>query len=169
MCFYVLFNYLTEKPSDLGVHINTTFSIASSKKIKLLFVLNFLLSAVCMVICCSIAFYYWNEMISMRRQLDLIKDHFLIQNLPNLSQDRIVQSALVGRQRPVTEAREARMGSSSGDGTGQTAKRYYVEDLGEDMLLVDSKKKNSSKENLPTISIMQKGNYLICNTLATHL
>lgn len=155
----VLFYYFAEKPSDLGVHINTTFSIASSKKIKLLFVLNFLLSVVCMVICCSIAFYYWNEMISMRRQLDLVKDHLLIQNLPNLSQDRIVQSALVGRPRPAAEAREARMEISSEDKTAQTAKRYYVEDLGEDMLLVDLKKKNSSKENVPTISIMHGGNF----------
>lgn len=157
----MLFYYFADKPSDLGVHINTTFSIASSKKIKLLFVLNFLLSVVCMVICCSIAFYYWNEMISMRRQLDMIKDHFLIQNLPNLGQDKIVQSALMGRPRPTAEARVGRMGSSPDDSTGQMAKKYYVEDLGEDMLLVDAKKKNSSKDNLPTISILPRGMYLL--------
>lgn len=120
-----------------------------------------------MVICCSIAFYYWNEMISMRRQLDLIKDHFFIQNLPNLSQDKIIQSALIGRPRQVVEAREARMDISSEERTGQTAKRYYVEDLGEDMLLVDSKKKNSSKDNLPTISIMQRGKQVDTNRFIT--
>lgn len=132
----------TEKPSDLGVHINTTFSIASSKKIKLLFVLNFLLSVICMIISCSIAFYYWNEMISMRRQLDVMKDHFIINNI----NDRGVQSALVLQPRPsnVVEAREARMKSI--DNEAQNARKYYVEDLGEDMLLVDSKKKNSSQD-----------------------
>ncbi|KOB69104.1 Uncharacterized protein OBRU01_13650 [Operophtera brumata] len=146
----------TGKPSDLGVHINTTFSIASSKKIKLLFVLNFLLSVICMVVCGSIAFHYWNEMISMRRQLDLIKEHFLIQNLPSLGQEKIVQSALLGRPRPVAEAREGRMENSPEDRAGQTPKKYYVEDLGEDMLLVDAKKKNLSKDNLPTISILPR-------------
>ncbi|XP_075976371.1 uncharacterized protein LOC142976728 [Anticarsia gemmatalis] len=146
----------TEKPSDLGVHINTTFSIASSKKIKLLFVLNFLLSVLCMVISCSIAFYYWNEMISMRRQLDMIKDHFIINNL----NDRGVQSPLVALPRPpgMIEAREPRMKSVGDDETGQSARKYYVEDLGEDMLLVDSKKKNSSKDNTPVydLTILQK-------------
>lgn len=147
----------TEKPSDLGVHINTTFSIASSKKIKLLFVLNFLLSVICMVLSCSIAFYYWNEMISMRRQLDLINDHFI---LHNLNQDRGVQSALVARPRPSAEddAREPRARTFDDDDTPQSAKKFYVEDLGEDMLLVDSKKKNSSKGNVPVydLTILQK-------------
>ncbi|XP_035452299.2 uncharacterized protein LOC118277546 isoform X2 [Spodoptera frugiperda] len=146
-----------EKPSDLGVHINTTFSIASSKKIKLLFVLNFLLSVICMVLSCSIAFYYWNEMISMRRQLDLINDHFI---LHNLNQDRGVQSALVARPRPPAEddAREPRARTFDDDDTPQSAKKFYVEDLGEDMLLVDSKKKNSSKGNVPVydLTILQK-------------
>lgn len=149
---------IAEKPSDLGVHINTTFSIASSKKIKLLFVLNFLLSVICMVLSCSIAFYYWNEMISMRRQLDLINDHFI---LHNLNQDRGVQSALVARPRPPAEddAREPRARTFDDDDTPQSAKKFYVEDLGEDMLLVDSKKKNSSKGNVPVydLTILQKG------------
>uniref|UniRef100_A0A2A4JG03 THD domain-containing protein n=1 Tax=Heliothis virescens TaxID=7102 RepID=A0A2A4JG03_HELVI len=147
----------TEKPSDLGVHINTTFSIASSKKIKLLFVLNFVLSVTCMVISCSIAFYYWNEMISMRRQLDMIKDHFIVHNL---NQDRLVQSALVARPRPssLAEAREPRARSFEEDEVPQNARKYYVEDLGEDMLLVDSKKKNASKDNAPVydLTLLQK-------------
>ncbi|XP_047023502.1 uncharacterized protein LOC124632644 isoform X1 [Helicoverpa zea] len=147
----------TEKPSDLGVHINTTFSIASSKKIKLLFVLNFVLSVTCMVISCSIAFFYWNEMISMRRELDMIKDHFIIHNL---NQDRLVQSALVARPRPssLAEAREPRARSFEDDEVPQNARKYYVEDLGEDMLLVDSKKKNASKDNAPVydLTLLQK-------------
>ncbi|CAB3241091.1 unnamed protein product [Arctia plantaginis] len=146
----------TEKPSDLGVHINTTFSIASSKKIKLLFVLNFLLSVICMIISCSIAFYYWNEIISMRRQLDMIKDQFIINNI----NDKGVQAALVGVPRPpmVIETREPRMKSLDDDETAQNARKYYVDDLGEDMLLVDSKKKNSSKDNTPVydLTMLQK-------------
>ncbi|XP_026739001.1 uncharacterized protein LOC113501898 isoform X1 [Trichoplusia ni] len=147
----------TEKPSDLGVHINTTFSIASSKKIKLLFVLNFLLSVICMVISCSIAFYYWNEMISMRRQLDMIKDHFIMQNL---NQDRVMQSALVARPRPpgLVETREPRTRSFEDEEVPQKARKFYVEDLGEDMLLVDSKKKNASKDNSPVydLTVLQR-------------
>ncbi|KAJ8735814.1 hypothetical protein PYW07_007434 [Mythimna separata] len=147
----------TEKPSDLGVHINTTFSIASSKKIKLLFVLNFLLSVICMVLSCSIAFYYWNEMISMRRQLDMINDHFM---LHNVNQDRGVQSALVARPRSpgANEAREPRERSFEDEEVQKNARKYYVEDLGEDMLLVDSKKKNASRDNAPVydLTVLQK-------------
>ncbi|KAJ0182315.1 hypothetical protein K1T71_001684 [Dendrolimus kikuchii] len=144
----------TEKPSDLGVHINTTFSIASSKKIRFLFLLNFLLSVICMVISCSIAFYYWNEMISMRRQLDSLKDHFLVYNL---NQDKPVQSALVSQSRPQAE-REPKTNTGISDEIAQNAKRFYVEDLGEDMLLVDSKKKNHSEDKTMVydLSILQK-------------
>lgn len=67
----------------------------------------------------------------------------------------------MGRPRPTAEARVGRMGSSPDDSTGQMAKKFYVEDLGEDMLLVDAKKKNSSKDNLPTISILPRGMYLL--------
>ncbi|XP_030022129.1 uncharacterized protein LOC115441466 isoform X2 [Manduca sexta] len=129
----------SEKPSDLGLHINTTFSVASSKKIKLLFVLNFLLSVICMAISCSIAFYYWNEMISMRRQLDGLKDHMI----QNLSHDK--QSEFVAPPRPVAEARRARMETYSDD-PAQKTRKYYVENFGDDMLLVDSKKKHSNKD-----------------------
>lgn len=96
-------------------------------------------------------------MIAMRRELDLMKDHYLIQNLPSLSHDKAIQSALVGRPRPAVEAREARMETNSEDKTGSSAKRYYVEDLGEDMWLVDSKKKNLTKDNLHTISVLRRG------------
>ncbi|XP_028029983.1 uncharacterized protein LOC114242881 [Bombyx mandarina] len=136
----------TEKPSDLGVHINTTFSIASSKKIKLLFILNFMLSVICMVLSCSIAFYYWNEMILMRRQLDMIKDHFMFQNIGH---ETLVQSALVA-PKPQSSDREPRMNN-------ENAKKYFVEDLGEDMLLVDSRKKNMTQDILDNnFSVLQK-------------
>ncbi|XP_050682013.1 uncharacterized protein LOC126977290 isoform X2 [Leptidea sinapis] len=147
----------TEKPADVGVHINTTFSIASSKKIKLIFILNFLLSVICMIISCSIAFYYWNEMISMRRQLDTLRDQFLVQNLKDgvLNQDRIVQSHLRSHQR-TPEVREPRTGIK--DEIPPNTRRYYVEDLGDDMLLVDSSKKSPSHggNSVYDLSIFQK-------------
>ena len=111
-----------------------------------------------MVLSCSIAFYYWNEMISMRRQLDMINDHFMIHNV---NQERGVQSALVARQRSpaVNDPREARTRSFEDDEVQKNARKYYVEDLGEDMLLVDAKKKNASKDNAPVydLTVLQKG------------
>ncbi|CAG4954160.1 unnamed protein product [Colias eurytheme] len=151
----------TEKPADVGVHINTTFSIASSKKIKLMFVLNVLLSVICMIISCSIAFYYWNEMISMRKQLDVLRDQFLIQNLRDgvIHPDKTIQSPLVSHLRPRQrglEAREPRMEFK--DEISPNARRLYVEDLGEDMLLLDSSKKNPSHDKNPSydLSVFQK-------------
>ncbi|OWR45469.1 TNFSF5 protein [Danaus plexippus plexippus] len=139
----------TEKPTDVGVHINTTFSIASSKKIKLLFILNFLLSVICMIISCSIAFYYWNEMTSMRRQLDVLRDQFLIQNLKDglINNEKPLQSPLVSQLRPAAkrlEHREGRSGIDKND-ISPNARRYFVEDLGEDMLFMDSSKKSPSQ------------------------
>lgn len=112
-----------------------------------------------MVLSCSIAFYYWNEMISMRRQLDMINDHFI---LHNGNQNIGVQSALVARPRSpgANEAREPRARSlDDDDELQQNARKFYVEDLGEDMLLVDSKKKNASKDNAPVydLTVLQKG------------
>lgn len=112
-----------------------------------------------MLLSCSVAFYYWNEMISMRRQLDFIKDNFSIQNI---EQDRVVSSALVAPSPRSVETREPRMSKNAQDDGPQNARRYFVEDLGEDMLLVDSKKKNSTKDNNTPVydfSILQKGWY----------
>lgn len=114
-----------------------------------------------MVLSCSIAFYYWNEMISMRRELDIIKDHFIIDNLNQDKGVQGVQSALVARPRPpgAVEAREPRTRSFNDDEVPQNARKYFVEDLGEDMLLVDSKKKNASKDDAPVydLSVIRKG------------
>ncbi|XP_073958270.1 uncharacterized protein isoform X2 [Choristoneura fumiferana] len=136
----------SEKPADVGVHINTTLSIASSKKIKLLFVLNFLLSVVCIIVSTVIAFYYWNELMAMRRQLDSMKDQFIMQTLrDNIHQDKLEQSALISNLRPPyrgSVVREPRMDTS----TETPPRKYYVEDLGEDMLLVDSSKKTDKGE-----------------------
>ncbi|XP_028169830.1 uncharacterized protein LOC114359585 isoform X1 [Ostrinia furnacalis] len=137
----------TEKPADLGVHINTTFSVASSKKIRLLFILNFLFSIICMILSCSVALYYWNEMISMRKQLDLIRDQFLLQSL---GPDKGQASPLV-YQRPLqaSDVRHPRMDSSKDEDILPNPKKYFVENLGEDMLLVDSTRKIPRRENLP--------------------
>ncbi|CAH0727567.1 unnamed protein product, partial [Brenthis ino] len=151
----------TEKPTDVGVHINTTFSIASSKKIKLLFLFNFLLSIICMVLSSSIAFYYWNEMITMRKHMDVLKEQFLIQTLKDgVLEHKPEQSPLVSNLRPQlkgAESREGRMDSQKNE-LSPNARKYYVEDLGEDMLLVDSSKKNSSQDKEPVynISVFQK-------------
>lgn len=157
-----LFIIFLEKPTDVGVHINTTFSIASSKKIKLLFLFNFLLSIICMVLSSSIAFYYWNEMISMRKHMDVLKEQFLIQTLKDgVLEPKPEQSPLVSNLRPQSkgaESREGRMDSRKNE-LSPNARRYYVEDLGEDMLLVDSSKKNASQDKEPVynISDFQKG------------
>ncbi|XP_063616403.1 uncharacterized protein LOC134789708 [Cydia splendana] len=141
----------TEKPTEVGVHINTTLSIASSKKIKLLFILNFLLSVLCMVISSSIAFYYWNEMISMRRQLETMRDQFVYQSVKDGHQDNIQQSALTS-VRSYKPEREPRMDPSVDE---SKPRRYYVEDLGEDMLLVDSSKKadKTDKTDEPVLGL----------------
>ncbi|XP_041975839.1 uncharacterized protein LOC121730748 [Aricia agestis] len=149
----------TEKPSDVGVHINTTLSIASSKKIKLLFVLNLLLSVVCVFVSGYIAFYYWNEMVSIRRQLDILRDQILIQNIREgvLHQEKPVQSPLLANLRPRDkDGRESR--ELIGDPISPNARKYYVEDLGEDMVFVDSSKKKSSQDKVPVydLSVFQK-------------
>ncbi|KAL0850852.1 hypothetical protein ABMA28_006768 [Loxostege sticticalis] len=138
----------TEKPADLGVHINTTFSVASSKKIRLLFILNFLFSVICMILSCSVAFYYWNEMVSMRKQMDMIRDQFLMQSLGS---DKTQASPLVSYQRPLpgSDIRQPRMDNSKDEDTVLNPRRYFVENLGEDMLLVDSTRKSPRRENLP--------------------
>ncbi|GBO99292.1 hypothetical protein EVAR_551_1 [Eumeta japonica] len=66
--------------TDIDLHLNTTLSIKSSKKIRLLFMVNFLLCAFCFLIVGVIAFYYWKEMISMRHDMDLVKDQMLRQS-----------------------------------------------------------------------------------------
>lgn len=95
-------------------------------------------------------------MISMRTQLDLIKDQFIISNI----NDKGVQAALVGLPMPPSfiETRKPRMKPLGDDETAQNARKYYVEGLGEDMLLVDSKKKNSSEDNTPVydLTMLQK-------------
>lgn len=107
-----------------------------------------------MLLSCSVAFYYWNEMASMRKQLDLIKDQFFMQSL---GQDKGQASPLVAIQVPlqIGDDRHPRM---EGSKDNQNPKRYFVDDLGEDMLLVDSKK-NPRKENLPVhdLSLSNKG------------
>ncbi|XP_045459709.1 uncharacterized protein LOC123670243 [Melitaea cinxia] len=146
----------TEKPSDVGFHFNTTFSIASSMKLKFIFVLNFILSVISLLLCCSIAFYYWNESTSMKRQLDSLKEQFLVQNLKEGELLKAVQSPLISKLRPIQmkghEAREGRMDFENSE-LSSNARRYYVENLGEDMLLVDSSKKNPSHDKLPTYDL----------------
>lgn len=120
-----------------------------------------------MIISCSIAFYYWNEMISMRKQMDTLREQFLIQNFKEgaLSQDKPIHSQLISNLRPQLkgpEAREGRMDFRKNE-LSPNARKYYVEDLGEDMLLVDSSKKVSSQNKEPVydISVFQKGMYEI--------
>lgn len=153
--------FVLDKQADLGVHLNTTFSIASSKKIKLLFLLNFLLSLVCMVICFCVACYYWHELSSLRRQIDTMKDHLLIQNL---NQEKLtVQSPLVRHPRPQeAEPREPRTFIAQSEYSGSdNAKKFFVEDLGDDLLFVDSKKKNETdaKHTTTYLTSVPKGTF----------
>lgn len=77
----------------------------------------------------------------------MIKDHFMFQNIGH---ETLVQSALVA-PKPQSSDREPRMNN-------ENAKKYFVEDLGEDMLLVDSRKKNMTQDILDNnISVLQKG------------
>lgn len=101
-------------------------------------------------------------MISMRKQIEVVREQFLIQNFKNgvMEQDRPEHSALVSNFRPQIKAvdREARMNFPKED-ISPNAKRYYVEDLGEDMLLVDSSKKDAKEDKTPVydMSAFQKG------------
>ncbi|KAL4716918.1 hypothetical protein ACJJTC_012729 [Scirpophaga incertulas] len=139
-----------EKPADLGVHINTTVSVASFKKIKLVFVLNFLLSFLCMALSCSIAFYYWNDMIFIKKQIDMLKEQIMV---ANLNQDKIQSSPLVF-QTPLqnNEARHPRM---EGSKSQQNPKTFFVEHLGDDMLLVDSSKKEPKQNTVIDLLVVQ--------------
>lgn len=98
----------------------------------------------------------------MRRQLDSLKEQFVIQNLKEGEQLKGVQSPLISKLRPIEmkghEAREGRMDFESSE-MSPNARRYYVENLGEDMLLVDSSKKNPSHDKLPTydLAMFKKG------------
>lgn len=131
-----------------------------------------------MIISCSIAFYYWNEMSTMRRQFDVLREQFLIQNIKEgvLNQDKEykpVQSPLVANFKPHTKGVDVREGRDF-DKNEIPPKTYYVEDLGEDMLLIDSSKKNPSQDKAPTydLSFFHKGrinntisHYCICYIL----
>lgn len=150
----------SDKPSDVGVHINTTLAIASSKKMKLLIIFNSLLSLICVIVSFSIAFYCLNELISMKKQLDVFKDQFLNVKDGKLNQSKA--APVVSLLQPSDfKAREPRMEVPSfKDELSPNTKRYYVEDLGEDMLLLDSSKKYASHDKSPSydLSIFQKGN-----------
>lgn len=147
---------VTEK-QEVGVHINTTFSVVSSKKIKLLFLLNFLLIIICMVVSSTISFYYWNELTSTRKQLDLLRDQFFMRN-----QEKIQSSPLVSvTDRNYQDIRQPRMESGAKVEISSNAKRYFVENLGEDMLLMDSGKKNPTTDKIPIaeLSLLQRGEF----------
>lgn len=153
---HYLYPILTDK-QEVGVHINTTFSVASSKKIKLLFLLNFLLIIICMVFSCSISVYYWNEIISTRKQLDVLRDQFLLR-----SQDKVQASPLVSvTEKNYPEYRQPKMESGSKVEISTNARRYFVENLGEDMLLMDSGKKNPSADKISSVdlSLLQRGEF----------
>lgn len=156
----MLFFVIAERPADVGVHINTTLSIASSKKIKFLFVFNFLLSVICMVISCSIAFYYWNEFLTMRRQLDYMKEQYLNINF-NSNHAKAEASPLVYEKPNFKgiDVREPRMESAAKIDMTSNPRKYFVEHLGEDMLLVDSSKKNPKvdKEPVYDLSLTRNG------------
>lgn len=99
--------------------------------------------------------------------MDTLREQFLIQNFKEgaLSQDKPIHSQLISNLRPQLkgpEAREGRMDFRKNE-LSPNARKYYVEDLGEDMLLVDSSKKVSSQNKEPVydISVFQKGMYQI--------
>lgn len=109
-----------------------------------------------MIISCSVAFYYWNEIISMRRQLDALKDQMFIQNFRDatLGQERLQQAALVSIRGPSLLPQSRQMDREprvffTKDEISPNARKYYVEDLGDDVLLVDSSKKNPTPTKAP--------------------
>lgn len=147
---------VTDK-QEVGVHINTTFSVASSKKIKLLFILNFSLIILCMVVSCSISFYYWTEMISTRKQLDSLRDQFITKN-----QEKIQSSPLVAVTDSIyPDIRHPRMESGAKVVIPTNARRYFVDNLGEDILLMDSGKKIPTPDKMPIVelSLLQRGEF----------
>lgn len=87
----------------------------------------------------------------MRRQLDLMKDHLFVQNL---GQDRPVSRPLVSPPRQIVD-RVPRLDAAFDK--PQNTKKYYVEDLGDDMLLVDTKRKNSMDNSDTKITVLQRG------------
>lgn len=152
----VVFLILDKQRTDLGVHLNTTFSIASSKKIKLLFVLNFLLSLVSLVICFCVACYCWHELSALRRQIDTMKDHLLNHNLSQELQSSFVMRP---RQQEERESRIPRKYVATENTDSENAKKFFVEDLGQDLLFVDSKKKieTDTKHTTTYLTTVQKG------------
>lgn len=93
--------------------------------------------------------------------METIKDQLLFQSLTS-NRDRLETSPLIsGRQFKSIDAREPRMESRAKIDISPNARRYYVEDLGEDTLLVDSSKKNPTTEKTPVIdlSVFQKGDF----------
>lgn len=99
----------------------------------------------------------------MRRQLDVLRDQFLIQNLKDglINNEKPLQSPLVSQLRPAAkrlEHREGRSGIDKND-ISPNARRYFVEDLGEDMLFMDSSKKSPSQSvaQIQDLPVFHKG------------
>ncbi|CAH1643708.1 unnamed protein product [Spodoptera littoralis] len=114
-----------------------TFTLTFGKRIRLLFVMNCLIGVILMLLSCSIAFHYWYEMVSMKRQLIVINDNIV---LHNLNRDRWLQNASVAQPRSPVEG-DTRAPKAFDD--NDTAKTFYFEDVEEDV--VDTKKEIQAK------------------------
>ncbi|CAH1643709.1 unnamed protein product [Spodoptera littoralis] len=114
-----------------------TFTLTFGKRIRLLFVITFLIGVIFMLSSCSIAFHYWYEMVSMKRKLIVINDNIV---LHNLNHDRWLQNASVARPRSPAEG-DTRAPKAFDD--NDTAKTFYFEDVEEDV--VDTKKEIQAK------------------------
>lgn len=87
----------------------------------------------------------------------MLKDQFFMRN-----QEKIQSSPLVSvTDRNYLDIRQPKMESGAKVEISTNARRYFVENLGEDMLLVDSGKKNPSADKMSIIDLplLQRGEF----------
>lgn len=87
----------------------------------------------------------------------MLKDQFFMRN-----QEKIQFSPLVSvTDRNYLDVRQPKMESGAKVEVSTNARRYFVENLGEDMLLVDSEKKNPNADKMSIIDLplLQRGEF----------
>lgn len=107
-------------------------------------------------------------MLSTRKQLDLLRDQFVMRNQENIQSSPLV--SVTDKNFPDIGHPRMESGAANVD-IPKNARRIFVDNLGEDMLLVDSGKKTPTADKMPVVelSLLQRGEfYIIIHFDITH-
>lgn len=112
-----------------------------------------------MIVTCTVAIYYWNEMVSTRRQLDIMKEEYYVKTQNKFHANHLVAVT----DRAYQDFREPKVVSESRvDIQPPNTKTIVVDNLGEDILLVNSEKRNPAVDKMLSVELplLQKGKIL---------